>query len=458
MTVNWPYSWDGQYDRDCDGVSDQLETTYGINSIADFPNGTTVYGGCSATPTANDETKPTAPWTTANPMIPNAWPFDFNDDQKVTGPDLLSFGPYFGLQGVPPNAPEKRWDIDNDGDISGPDILKFGPFFALSCATAPAPVAPQPTKSWYMKTIDWGTLYNRGCAESQASHKGVVILDFGQPQHITGNLYGLRLHDGLQTVVTLSQVKNAALNFASGFWNCIPAFPSNVYLQLAVGTNNYLADTGSITFAHGSHFAEMVNDVNDYIDTVNWESQISAVGASDMETGVTEFWADGYTTRQWVDGYASTAGAPYYDYGDAGGCPHDLPLVQDFLCSCIDAYRPCTSGWNLSDKWYVSYHNPWAWPLPEVYKRNGGMAAQWQTISVYAYYSGFAPLYFVGALTQESACAATNATYCVDHTQDSPPSQAWRALWTLLNSDPRTPQTMIAGLGYTTNWSTDLNQ
>jgi hypothetical protein len=75
---------------------------------------------CAATPTANDE------------PAPDAWPFDFNDDQKATINDILLFIPVFNTTG--PNPPySARFDYTQDNKITINDILLFIPVFNQSC-------------------------------------------------------------------------------------------------------------------------------------------------------------------------------------------------------------------------------------------------------------------------------------------------------------------------------------
>lgn len=83
--------------------------------------GTVPGDACATTAIANDEAGP------------DPWPMDFNDDQHITGPDVLKYAkPVFGS--MPPRPPyDIRYDLNANGRITGPDILKFGPFFGKSC-------------------------------------------------------------------------------------------------------------------------------------------------------------------------------------------------------------------------------------------------------------------------------------------------------------------------------------
>lgn len=151
VTVLWPSP---QGDRDCDGFADgpsppaspvNGERYYGTNSNPNIFNGTFPYAGCPATPTLDDETDPYYPYTKATPLIPNAWPVDFNDDQLAGLADANSFGSHFG-EHVAVNDPDTRWDLDADGVVGLADVTRMGAFFNKRC-TSFLPSAPQASTS-----------------------------------------------------------------------------------------------------------------------------------------------------------------------------------------------------------------------------------------------------------------------------------------------------------------------
>jgi hypothetical protein len=98
-------------DRDCDGFTDAQET---------FVE-TDLAGHCASTATSNDE------------GLPDVWPADFNDDQLVTGSDVLKFSVAYGSSA--PGPPYTvRLDLSGNGNITGADILRLSPFFGKRCA------------------------------------------------------------------------------------------------------------------------------------------------------------------------------------------------------------------------------------------------------------------------------------------------------------------------------------
>ncbi len=82
--------------------------------------GTDPLDPCAATPDPNDE------------PIPDAWPFDFNDDQRAALGDVLSFIPVFNT--FAPGPPyEPRHDLNADGGITLADVLLYIPIMNDSC-------------------------------------------------------------------------------------------------------------------------------------------------------------------------------------------------------------------------------------------------------------------------------------------------------------------------------------
>ena len=101
-------------DTDCDGWTSVLEAAIGTD-----PN-----DPCADTSGPDNEGSP------------DVWPVDFNDDQLVTGSDVLKLGAVFGSSetGTPPPTYNARMDFNDDGLITGSDVLKFGRYFGKSCA------------------------------------------------------------------------------------------------------------------------------------------------------------------------------------------------------------------------------------------------------------------------------------------------------------------------------------
>lgn len=105
-------------DDDCDGYP---STLVAIGRGPETFIGTSTSIACAATPAANDEGGA------------DAWPADFNDDQKATILDVGTYSSRFGS--VAPNAPYAvRWDLNADGRITILDVGQFSVVFGKSCA------------------------------------------------------------------------------------------------------------------------------------------------------------------------------------------------------------------------------------------------------------------------------------------------------------------------------------
>jgi hypothetical protein len=193
-------------------------------------------------------------------------------------------------------------------------------------------------------------------------------------------------------------------------------------VRVAIVTSNYNPN-GTVTNGHGMAWAQMVNDVANWVIANRYSSQVDVAGGTDIEL----LWSQPATAQAWVDGYASVAAHRFlYVLGSLEGCPN------------------CDNGWTLESAWSVSWHSPPALPLPQIYQSVN--ARQWANLALYAAQQHNETLIFAGALTEYQACLGdpTDAT-CQPPTQ---PATGWQYLFDQLNANPATQQTLP--------WSTDL--
>ncbi len=296
--------------------------------------------------------------------------------------------------------------------------------FALAAALLPARVAaaatpPAYTYSHYVKTTNPDTIDALGCREGRMNVSGITVLDFGRPAYANGS-YGTIIF-GANTFRSIAQVEATAKAWLTGWYRCSTATPRAV---LGVGTSNY---KGTTTFAHGRAWAQMINNLVAWLGDRNYLWQVDVAGAIDMELS----WNTVANSRAWGDGYGSIDTRPYYDFGDAAGCP---------------PYGSCNNGWTQEDVWYVAWGQPAAWPLPQIYTENGSMATQWYRLSLYAYVAHGYRMHIAGVMTQYGACIDVGG--CTNGTQNTP-AQGWTQLHSRLNADSRTAQQLA--------WSTDIN-
>lgn len=129
-------------------------------------------------------------------------------------------------------------------------------------------------------------------------------------------------------------------------------------------------------------------------------------------------------TNNWVQGFASVSGYDYLDFGSADGCPTNS-----------SNNGPCNNGWNQYDVWYVSWGAPPAFPTPEIYY--SALAQQWAMISLYGaqHQGSYGTVYMQGPWDE----------YDLDNSTLTA-SQAWTDLWTDLNNNSATKQSMLYSL------------
>jgi len=368
------------------------------------------------------------------PLIAAAVAFVAADDCKDTHPDTacVNFVPI-------PNGAEQTCSGGGGGGSGG------GPTAVPTATNTPIPQPPAPpaaTTSRYVATTDYGTMYNLGCAQGARGEYGLAVLSFGRPEMSMG-VFGVRLHDNNATFASLAEVEASSKWFTVGLYNCSPV-PLVAPIRVALGTSNL--DAGGVDFfAHGAAWARMVLNVSSFVLT-NRYARISVAGGNDFEAD----WSLPGVAADWADGYMSVGGVkPYYDYGDAGGCPLYSPASP--ADSPLD--NPCNNGWYQSDIRYVAWEVPAANPLPEIYLEDGGNARQWQRVSLYSVFATGSRIIVRGAMSQRTACQERPP--CAG-TANSP-DNAWYQMYVALNTDSRTAE-LPSDLPYLTDisWYRDL--
>jgi hypothetical protein len=255
-----------------------------------------------------------------------------------------------------------------------------------------------------------GCSFGRGATQGTQPTDALVVLAMGRPRHKWG-LYGTSLFG--RGFASTGRIRDAGLAFAAGFRQCSGTHHST--LRIALGTSNY---GKGVTGAHGRAWARMVNSANRVLARRGWSNRIDIVGASDIELT----WNGPVRTRDWVRGYDSANEWPYYDFGDAAGCP---------------PYGWCYGAWTMEDVWYVAWGAPPAIPLPEIYTRSGSSAKQWYRIGLYSAQRHGSRMAFAGVMSQRKACRQSKDP-C--HGMNNSPAKAWRQLSNLLNSRHETAQ------------------
>lgn len=293
---------------------------------------------------------------------------------------------------------------------------------------AAAAVWPGAVSSWYMDSVDPAVLFDMGCSLGTARAGGskpqdaLVILAYGQPQLRNGS-YGTYAFQG-RGFVTIAQIRAAVIEYAHGFWQCTGA-NLKAHVRIAVGTSNFAnwsKDAGltdAELTAFGKAWATLVNNLNNDITAKGYQRQADVVGAADIELG----WGDYASSKRWADAYATVNSWPYYDFGDAAGCPPAgscAPWTQDQVYNVAWGFSP-------------------AWAVPQIYLENGVQADQWQRVSKRGVTQGKTKIVFAGTLTQHGACLQGNPCNGTDNTA----AEGWQQLWNKTTADPATAITNI---------------
>jgi hypothetical protein len=314
-------------------------------------------------------------------------------------------------------------------------VVSFGSI-ASGFTEVQAAQALPPTSTSYYVTVgatesdaslnNW--LYSKGYELGRRDYNlagtqnSIVILHFFRPMVVNG-VYGA---SGYNRFVSVSTIKEAVRQFARGYYFGTGSDLSSM-VRILIGTSND-NKIGTVTYAHGQAWAQMVRDTDAAIANSGYGGQARARGANDIEMKYSTYAA----AKAWIDGYNSRYVAPYvvYNYGDAGGCP---PVGS------------CDNGWSQDKVTSVTWrHTAGTYPVPQIYNTLGTNAKQWQQIARYGKVTYNMQPYFSGALSQSQACVQVGCPTGINNT----PSQAWNQLWNELNNDPQTAGSL--------SWSTDI--
>jgi hypothetical protein len=105
-------------DDDCDGYPSSVAAS---GKAPELSIGTLTLTKCAVTAGPNNE------------PLPDAWPVDFNDDQKATILDVATFSAVFGS--MSPGPPyDVRHDFNANGSITITDVAQYSAFFGKSCS------------------------------------------------------------------------------------------------------------------------------------------------------------------------------------------------------------------------------------------------------------------------------------------------------------------------------------
>jgi hypothetical protein len=323
---------------------------------------------------------------------------------------------------------------------------------ATSAAADPA--APPQAFSFYMQTTNTSTLETLGTEFGSDAVSGsvpavtLVVLDWGEPDK-EGTTNGTIDFAGNFDSVGSEEAATEA--FATGYW--LAAFNANdfsVNSYIAMGLDNYgsffedSSDSYSNATNFGTEWGTVVNIVNAYMNNEQQYGEYPqlTIARASMKVipGNNESApdGDGYAapepTFNWAWAFANNTNVPYWDDGNAMGCP------------ASGGDGDCDYGWttagiaNISDQIYAvvgpnagTYYSE---PLPEVYSSDE--ASQWGNLDSSDSDYG---IMFLGSLDQHQYCVDIDSS-CSG--SDDTANESWDALYDALNcgaecAQPQTP-------------------
>lgn len=222
----------------------------------------------------------------------------------------------------------------------------------LLLATSAAKItfaAPPYTYSYYMTTNDSYRAYILGCGQgttdrnSGQNRDDVMIVDYGA-QYYNGS-WGA-FYPRTTTRISDADIQATALQIATRYYQCL-ANANSSHIILAIGTNNSGSQTN---YTGGQHWSQLVVNIQNDINNHGLGGYVTIYGGNDMEL----IYSLPGDAINWIKGYISISTRPYYDFGDATGCP---PAGS------------CNNTWTQSNVYYVAWgaSSPYSFVIPEIY-------------------------------------------------------------------------------------------
>ena len=343
-------------------------------------------------------------------------------------------------------APDIGDDDDIDSDINPQTgyshIIGANQFLPPADIDGGIVEPPPESRSYYIKDHTPSAMVNLGCelatlANNSNTRKMFTALIFGQMRYITDlpiPIIAVR-HYGFQ-IIDLDQVKDASINFANGYDNCLDSSPTSLEIAISV-TNNDFSGSHFFSFS-GANWREMVIQTNNEFGN---DIFISFVGGIDFEEDPNEGWVGAVPSVAWVNYYHNTSNPPFLYFIGQTDCPHVGTIPNPQVTGV------CGGDYTPEDVWKIADGNfPKSRTIPQIYSPLGNNAQSWRILSKMAYDQGWGPIRFEGTLTQFTACQQRpNDNTCP--TTNSP-NEGWGQLWQEINNNPYTSQ---IGLPFSTD-------
>jgi hypothetical protein len=367
------------------------------------------------------------PCDNASVPVPDAWPPDLHRNRRINTTDVLQLKPVF-MQAVPPASP--RYDLFPNNVINTTDVLSLKPTFTKECFAYPPLTYPPVSLSYYIDDDFVGAWYYKAFAEGQQSHTNKLnILMFGPNWNVDGE-HGVRIYNGEE--LNTDEIRGIVEQWMIGYWDGTTG--TSKHATIAVG----LTTEADIDPGHGTAWAQMIDELNDWIYQHGYQSRLAVVGGIDLEFHFTNY----AQVTNWIDEYnAELGGWMLINFGSLDGCPPP----SWYACTPDGEHE---NDWNKDRALEVAYGSPYLFPVPQNYAETGFHAGQWVILSEYSKAQLGYPINFIGSLTQWRICTLNpSLSGCSGNVQE--PLIAWGLLNRLPNGHAEVYDTTI---GWATDW------
>lgn len=266
---------------------------------------------------------------------------------------------------------------------------------------------------------------------------GTMVLFFGEPDvSDTGEIGTMLLDYNLFPFASIDSIQNGVQSYLDAYYS--NGSTDDEQRGIVIATTN---SGVNVTRAHGEAWAQMINNLDTYIEDHGYDSRLFILGGNNIELNFNSY----DVTYPWIEGYLARTTIPLINIGACEGCPTEEEW--DWVPN---------NNWTLENIWDVSSGGG-RLPFPQIYSPDGFNAQQWQWVSKQKFTTHGTDMYFLGAFTQHQACIDIGREKCIWregedridqekedgailYRTDMRSDQAWEQLWQELNADSDTEQ------------------
>jgi len=277
----------------------------------------------------------------------------------------------------------------------------------LPMITRPPLVPTYISKSYYLQDMRGPEVFDLGCKMGQEAADAKQRIYFGavfagQPMIVDG-VHGLLSYGTSELpneFIPLADVQKSIFTLAAAAVNCLNS--DDIFIRLAVGPNNF---GPWVTEAHGEKWGQVIEELQNSVDSGPLRDRIGLVGLIDAEMGFN----GPEVTKGWINGYYSEESI-LYNMGTLDGCP--TRLATQLTCGTADY-----PDWTLEDIVEI-FDRRGARAVPQIYDQDGNNARQWSYLAAVLEEESQFAFRLLGALSQKSACEQRGGCFGEDNTPE----------------------------------------